>query len=154
MTPRCRFVALLVAALGLATAACAPVIGALPQIVAVITNASATLQLIDSAVRAWLDRHPGTNPALRERYRGAYERCLSALDAATHALSGADKLDQQEVDAAFAEFKLAYLALRDMLVLERVAAPAADGQLTVELGVGDRVVLAEPDVLWLQVVPQ
>ena len=154
MTTRWRFLAaVLLSLLAIVSTACAPVIRALPQIVSVITDASATIQLIDSAVSAWFARHPDVKPEVRDQYRAAYERCLIALNVANHAAAGAGALDQQEVDAAFAEFRAAYLALRDLLVLERVATVAPDGRLSVDDG-ADLIVLPEPVALRLQVVRQ
>lgn len=146
---RCRkqtFLALLCATIGLGFSlpSCAPVIAALPQVVAVITDAIATLSVIDKAVEQWMDAHPSIDPAKRARYREAYTRCVNALNAANHALAGVEKLDQSQVDAAFAEFKTAYYALRDLLVIEGVARADAQGRLSVG---DDAVVLPEPEAL-------
>lgn len=146
---RCRkrtYLALLCATIGLGFSlpSCAPIMAALPQVVAVITDAMATLTVIDQAVEQWLDAHPNVDPAKRAKYREAYTRCVSALNAANHALAGVEKLDQSQVDVAFAEFKTAYYALRDLLVIEGVARADTQGRLTVGT---DAVLLPEPEAL-------
>ena len=125
--------------------ACATIVPMLPKLVAVVTDAMATLTVIDSAVDGWLDQHPNVDPKLRRDYEAAYTRCVTALNAANHALAGAEKLDQQDIDAAFAEFRAAYLALRDLLVMQGVAVAAGNGELSVSASPSDAIVLPVPE---------
>jgi hypothetical protein len=148
--PRRRTVPLLVAILllGLSAPACA-VLPMLPKIVAVVTDAIATMQVIDSAVERWMDAHPNLDPKVRARYRAAYERCVTALNAANHALAGVEKIDQQDIDTAFAEFRAAYIALRDLLVVEGIARADDTGSLTVSAA-SDLISLPTPEAMTYQ----
>lgn len=148
MTHRPRlFVSLLLAlSFAISLPACAAVGPLLPKLVSVITDAVVTLNVIDSAVEQWVARHPEVDPKVVAAYRAAYARCEAALAAANHALAGAKDLDQDDVDAAFEEFRIAYLALRDMLVLDRIAVPTPNGELSVG-SAPDAIVLPTPEAL-------
>jgi hypothetical protein len=132
--------------------ACATILPMLPKLVAVVTDAMATLTIIDGAVDQWIDQHPNVDPKLRAKYEAAYARCVAALNAANHALAGAEKLDQQDIDAAFAEFRAAYLAMRDLLVMEGVAVAGPQDELSVGVATG-AIVLPVPEALTYRLAP-
>ena len=60
-------------------------------------------------VDVWLAKHPGRPD--EARIRGAIEKTRTALDVALRAAQGAQKLDQAQIDAAFADFRIAYTEL-------------------------------------------
>lgn len=126
---------------------CSAVLPFLPKIVAVVTDAISTLQVIDSAVARWMDARPNLDPKVRARYRASYERCVTALNAANRALAGVEKLDQQDIDAAFAEFREAYIALRDLLAIEGIARADAGGRLMVSSDGADAIELPVPEAM-------
>lgn len=106
---------------------CKELIPLIPKIVAVLADATSTLQIIDTAVEEWFDQHPDVDPKVRAEYRLLYAKCHEALNGANHALQGAEDLTQNDYDAAFAEFKAAYIQLRDLLYREGIA--STDGKL-------------------------
>lgn len=85
---------------------CATIGMALPTILMAIQDGSLVLETIDSFVRTYF-----ASKTDDERYikiEKAIARSREALDAALRITQGADKLDQQKVDEAFADFKIAY----------------------------------------------
>ncbi len=149
MPRRLLHILLLTAPIVLAAPAC-QVVPMLPKIVAVVADAIATLQVIDSAVERWMDEHPNLDPKVRAKYRAAYERCVTALNAANHALSGAKHLEQSDIDAAFAEFREAYIAMRDLLVVQGIAKADATGKLSLSADGSDAIELPTPEAMTFQ----
>ena len=94
---------------------CAAVLPVIPKIVAVITDAIAIMQIIDNAVQTYFATHPDVPAKVKQAYALAYRKAMDGLNAANHALTGVEDLDQQQYDAAFEEFKQAYLDLLDLL---------------------------------------
>jgi len=117
MTQLLRFARFLVLAVCLGTplAGCAAVMPLIPQIVSVVTDAMVVLGIIDNAVGEYFRSHPDLDPVVRARYVQAFQKAMTALNAAQHALRGAEDIDQQQYDAAFAEFKAAYQELLALL---------------------------------------
>lgn len=101
-----------------ATSGCAAVLPAIPTVVSVITDAIAILNIIDNAVQTYFATHPATPEKVKTAYASAYRKAMSSLNAANHALTGVEDLDQKQYDAAFAEFQLAYRELLDLLSKE------------------------------------
>lgn len=157
MTTRCLMKLrwfLLTCLLSFALPSCAAIVPLIPKIAAVVTDAIATIQVIDSAVDTWMDQHPNVDPKVRARYEAAYAKCVQALNAANHALAGAEQIDQEDFDAAFANFKVAYLELRNLLVMEGIARPGVDGELSVSaVAASDAIVLPEPEALTYRLAP-
>lgn len=107
-------VALLFVAVPAATG-CAAIMSAIPKIVSVITDAQSVLAIIDGAANEFFRTHPDIPPETRAKYVELHAKTLKALNAANHTLRGVQDLDQDQADAAFAEFRAAYVELRSFL---------------------------------------
>ncbi len=118
------------------TTGCAAAIPVLTKIAAVITNAKIVLDIIDGGAREWFRTHPDTPDKVIAEYEKIHQKALLALDAAAQAVAGSTDLSQDEYDAAFAEFKQAYIDLVNLLHKQGIAQDgtmgAADGS-TIEL---------------------
>lgn len=93
---------------------CGAIMSALPVVAGALSDASQTLEVIDVAVQEWIRT---TNPPEQQRMRYARikQQAHRALSSATHAVSGAQDLDQAQYDAAFGEFKLAFGEMKAFL---------------------------------------
>ena len=91
------------------TSGCATVAAALPHIIAAIVDGGAIIDRIADYLAKWFALHP--DPIIQPKVELAIAKARKALSAALHAAEGADKLDQAKVDAAFDDFKKAYLEL-------------------------------------------
>lgn len=89
--------------------ACAAIGASLPTIIAVIEDASLVIQTIEAFVNAFFIRRPDFDA--EDKIRKAIAKTRSALIVAVRATQGVEKLTQEQVDAAFADFKTAYLEL-------------------------------------------
>lgn len=114
---------------------CASVVSSLPMIIAAVQDGMIVVDTIARFADSYFAKHPGgaINP---EKVHAAIERSRLALDAALRAAQGVDKLDQAQVDNAFAEFKLAYTDLIALVAPMGIAASgdrmmASQGGLTV-----------------------
>lgn len=90
---------------------CASILPALPKIVSVLSDASAVLQIVDTAAQEFFRTHPDIPPETRARYVDLYSKTVSSLNGANHALRGVQDVDQEQYDAAFKEFRAAYADL-------------------------------------------
>jgi hypothetical protein len=115
---------------------CAAAIPVLTKIAAVVMNAKIVLDIIDGGVREWFRTHPDTPDKVVKKYEALHKKALLALDAAAQIVAGSTDLSQDEYDAAFAEFKQAYIDLVNLLHKQGIARDgtmaAADGS-TLEL---------------------
>lgn len=99
----------LVAALG----GCATVTAALPKVIAAVTDAVMVLDAVDGFIDQHFKENP--DPAAEASVRAIVARTRGALSAALRTANAAQKLDQAEVDGAFAEFRKAYQDLMAVL---------------------------------------
>jgi hypothetical protein len=122
----------------------------LPSIVSAVTDAILVLDQVESFVGAYFAANP--NPEQQKKVATAIGKCRNALTVAQRATKGVDKLGQEEVDAAFAEFRAAWVELSALITgipgirVQRAGEPtlsAAPGQL----------VVPEPEALRLEVNP-
>lgn len=144
-----RLLVALTLALAIALApACAAVLPVLPQIVSVLTDALAVLKIIDNAANEYFRTHPDTPPEVRARYVELYADAINALNAANHSLRGASDLDQKQYDAAFEEFKGAYVELAEFLKREGLMSGSM-----LKTGDGTEVKIPEPEALSFKVEP-
>ncbi len=88
---------------------CAAFASALPHIIAAIVDGGQIIDRIADYLAKWFALHP--DPIVQPKVEMAIAKARRALSAALHAAEGADKLDQAKVDAAFDDFKKAYLEL-------------------------------------------
>ena len=95
---------------------CAAINRALPiltDVIVAVQDAQQILEIIDAAADAWFEQHP--DPAMKIKYAKAIGKCRTALDVALRTSRGAKELNQQEVDKAFQDFKVAYGELTSLL---------------------------------------
>jgi hypothetical protein len=88
---------------------CASVAAALPHIIAAIVDGGHVIDTIASFVAKWFAAHP--DPTTQKKVDEAISKARRALNVALRSAEGTDKLDQAKVDAAFEDFKQAYLEL-------------------------------------------
>jgi hypothetical protein len=101
--------ALLVALAAAPVSGCAAIVSNLPAVIAAVTDGMMVVDAIEAFVRRFFAASP--NPDLQRKVDVAVSKTRSALSAALRISDGAQKLDQAQVDAAFADFKTAYLEL-------------------------------------------
>lgn len=101
--------ALLSAFLALPLAGCAQLASVLPDVIAYVQDGTQVLDAIDVFVNQYFAAHP--NPTEQAKYTKAMADARAALQTALHAAQGTQHLDQASVDAAFSDFKAAYLEL-------------------------------------------
>jgi hypothetical protein len=137
---------LVVLVLGLTfTSGCATVASSLPAVIAAVTDGVMVLDSIADFASRYFDNKSATDPKMAAKVEAAINRARAALNFALRACQGAEKLSQEQVDEAFAEFRRAYadlLALIEPLGV-RAAAPGAGLRATaVGLAVPEPLALA------------
>ena len=93
----------LVLLLGGGTMSCAAVLQALPIVVAAVQDSAMILDVIERFVHS--------RPGKHDEVDAKIAKARAALMAALRTAQGIEKLDQAKVDAAFADFKAAYMEL-------------------------------------------
>jgi hypothetical protein len=88
---------------------CAAVIPVLPSVIAAVTDGIMVIDTIARFVDAYLIKHPGKVD--ETLIKGAIEKTRATLNVALRTAQAAEMLDQAQVDAAFTDFKIAYLQL-------------------------------------------
>ena len=119
------FALVLVALLTTGCGAVGAAIGMLATVTAVIAEAGHVLNTVDALTHRYLAQHP--DPVLAQQYAAAYAKTELALGAALRIAKGAEKLDQQKVDEALAEFRVAYQQLLALLGPYGIVASSQDG---------------------------
>lgn len=106
-----RLALVFVAVLALAGSSpgCAAVVSYLPTAIAYAQDGAMILDTIQRFVDAFFVNHP--NPDRQKQVNQAAARAHAALDLALRAATGAQDLNQAKVDAAFEEFRQAYVDL-------------------------------------------
>lgn len=101
----------------LLSVSCGAVLSALPTVIAAVTDAMGILGMIEQRAGTVLDR-VGADAAMKAQVQAALGKAKAALNAALRASQAADAaghLDQASADRAFESFKLAYLALLEVV---------------------------------------
>jgi hypothetical protein len=96
------------------TPACAQVLSYLPDVIAAVQDGAAIVDAIERFCIIYFAQHP--DPVASAKVFEAIDKTRAALDLALRTAQAAKSLDDQSVNAAFDQFKQAYLAL---LVLVR-----------------------------------
>jgi len=118
-----RFLVLLLALASLT--GCTALANALPAIQSALTDTSLVLSGIDEVFSAYQATHPVT-PEVRAEYSRLLTTANVYLVNGERAVSDLKQIDQGQYDAAFADFKTAFLALTDFLKAQGVT-PAGVG---------------------------
>lgn len=100
-------------ALALGTSGCAAFVSALPKVIAAVTDALQVVDAIEDFVKTYFQIKP--NGPLEMKVDAAIKRTKQALNLALRTTNGADKLSQDQIDAAFAEFRAAYAELLNLV---------------------------------------
>lgn len=129
------------------TTGCAAVSNALPHVVAAVTDGIQVLDAIEHFTRTYFASKP--DAAYEARVAKVIARTRSALNAALRTSEGAQKLDQQKIDAAFSDFKIAYQELL-ALVGPLGVTPASGGAFSASED-GAKLAVPEPVALTLRV---
>lgn len=97
----------------------------IPVAVTYAEDAQAILNVIEVAERAFFVIAP--NPDLEKQVDQGIIDAQLALDAGIRILSGASDLSQDQVDAAFADFRKAYASLLELLKQVGIVTPTPEG---------------------------
>lgn len=95
------------------TMGCAAILGALPMIVAAVTDAMMVLDAIEDFVTKYFAANPDAEK--QEAVAKSLAKTRSALNVALRTCSGTEDLSQGQVDAAFQDFRAAYVELSTLL---------------------------------------
>lgn len=90
-------------------AACAPIVAALPAVIAAVCDGMMVLDTIEKFVDHYFVGRP--DPAKQQQVAIVLARTRGALNAALRTAEGAEKLDQAKIDEAFVAFRGAYVEL-------------------------------------------
>jgi hypothetical protein len=138
----------LVLALTLALPGCAALMSALSIVDAAVSEAGLILDVIDSAAKQYFAANPDSDK--KELYGEAMAKARLSLAAAVRMANGVEKLDQQKIDEAFAEFRKAYSAVLALAGPLGIVKPSGSEGYSVSVG-GAAVSVPEPMALTLQV---
>ena len=97
--------------------ACAPLLSALPAVIAAVTDGIQIIDMIEAHAGLALDQVKADDPT-RKKVHEAITVAKAALNAALRAAQGAEQagaLNQESAEAAFANFKAAYLSLLEVV---------------------------------------
>lgn len=147
-------VSALVIALALLTGpGCAAVVSNLPVVIAAVTDAQMIINSIQTFVDAYFARHPDLDADTKAKIDHAIGVTQSSLQAALRIAQGAEKLDQAEIDAAFADFKAAYSTLLALIAPLGVSAAdtANGGQVLAVLRTSEGLIVPTPLAMTLRV---
>lgn len=130
--------------LALVVPGCAALAQVLPTVIATVTEAITWLEAIDSVAEEYFNSNP--DPATKKAYKKLYARAQTALSAAMRASRAAEKLGQEDIDAAFEEFRKAY---QDIVVLlgSLGVVSVGYGSSTLEAAPGDPMLVPPPEDL-------
>jgi hypothetical protein len=145
MSQGVAFVVASVAVLGGLTA-CAPIMAALPTVIAAVTDAVVILDQIEAFVDAYFARNP--DPPKQALAAKAIAKTRASLNTALRTSRGTEELNQERVDQAFAEFRAAY---QDLLVVVGPLGVRPPGALTAAPASGEVLEVPEPEALHLSV---
>lgn len=107
---RRKYIGSAIALVLLATApGCAAVVAALPTIITAVTDATLVLGQIQHFADLFFKDFPDATK--QKQVDEAIAKCEDALSAAEHATVGGQDLTQEQIDAAFDNFKTAYQEL-------------------------------------------
>lgn len=123
--------------LGIGAGSCAAVMSALPLVVAAVQDSTLILDAIERFVHAQPGKHDEVDAKIA--------KARAALMMALRTAQGIDKLDQVQVDAAFADFKIAYL---ELIVVSRPLGVHSGEKLSLAPG---GLVVPEPVALSLKI---
>ena len=121
---------------------CAAVVSTLPAVIAYATDGMLIISTIESFANQWFQVRP--NQDVQKKVGLAISRAKMALDAAVRLASGAEKINQAQIDAAFNEFKLAYLDIVGLMG-PLGAMQVGGSELKMKAGPrGDMLIVPEP----------
>lgn len=132
-------------ALAFGSVGCAAIASALPTVISAVVDGMSIIDQIQHFVDAYFANKPDKEKY--EQVAHAIARCRSALNTANRIANGAEKLNQEKVDDAFTDFRVAYQEL--MVLVGPLGVVPADA-----LGVdpyGRKLYVPEPEAFKLKV---
>ncbi len=116
---------------------CPAMLAALPDVIAAVTDGTQILDAIESFCTAWFIQHPSVES--QQKVSEAIAKARLALNIALRTAQGAKNLDDASIDAAFNDFKNAYIELLSLVkpygvkesALPSMKMRAAPGELVV-----------------------
>lgn len=93
----------------LVTTSCAAALSLLPDVVAAVTDGMQIIEAIERFCNLYFIKHP--DPHAEMAVGDAIAKARDALNVALRTAQGAKELNDKQVDAAFEDFKQAYIAL-------------------------------------------
>lgn len=122
---------------------CAAIVSNLPNVIAAVQDGELIVDAIKEFADLYFVQHP--DAAKQAEVMKAVAKARVALDAALRLADGAGKLDQAQIDAAFADFRVAY---QDLTSLVGPLGVSVQGQRLARAGAG--LVVPEPLALHLR----
>lgn len=126
---------------------CATVVSKLPVVIGAVTDAMMILDSIEMFIEAYFGRHPEVDEGIQKKTRQAMSRTRSALHVALRIAQGSQNLNQAKIDAAFADFKVAYAELLALIAPFGVSS-SSDLRMSVT---SDSLRVPEPMALTLKI---
>lgn len=121
---------------------CAAVAKVVTAVAAEVAKTSTALDTIEAFVRAFFASSP--DPDREELVLGAIERARSALLAAEHAASGTENLTQDRIDAAFEDFRRAWIELEQLVAGMPGLRIVGAGEPAMDMAVAGDVIVVRP----------
>jgi hypothetical protein len=141
-----KTIGVLATAAGLLTQGCflASVAPMLPKVAAVISDAGATLNIIQNVTSSWFAHNPDAELEMQvtEKINSAW----AAIRSANAATRGVEGLTQEQYVAAFEDFRTAYRELHELLKKEGLLSGTKLGS-----GTGRSVDIPEPAALSMRI---
>ncbi len=144
-----RLLAIFICCVSLTGCIGSSVAAAIPTVVAAVTDASAVLNLVQSAVNVWFARNPDDTE--QAKINELIQRSWAGIRAANLALQGAENLSQEDYDRAMSDFRNAYGELQVLLQKKGILSGSRGTLLSMDGGEKESVEIAPPMALSLKV---
>lgn len=131
-----------IAAAALLWSGCAAVAKVVTAVATEVARTSTALNTIEAFVRAFFATSP--DPEREELVLGAIDRARSALLAAEHAASGTENLTQDRIDAAFEDFRRAWVELEQLVAGMPGLRIVGAGEPAMDMAVAGDVIVVRP----------
>lgn len=131
-----------IAAAALLWSGCAAVAKVVTAVATEVAKTSTALNTIEAFVRAFFATSP--DPEREELVLGAIDRARSALLAAEHAASGTENLTQDRIDAAFENFRRAWVELEQLVAGMPGLRIVGAGEPAMDMTVAGDVIVVRP----------
>lgn len=131
---------LLSSSVALSASGCAAIAKVIEVILPLVVEAAEILDAIDAKAQVYFKANP--DPETESTYGQIMSRAKLALSAITRAAKGAQSAEDQDLDAAFIEFRQAYSDILALLGPFGIVAPSTDGTFSAAVNDGPLMVPA------------